>query len=209
MTQVPEPGGEKKIDPAMVPVVDTPGLPRVLLVGDSISIGYTVAVRELLKGKANVHRPLFNCGPSNRGVEQVAEIVGAGNWDVIHFNFGLHDLKIMEDGKHQVPLDAYAANLRTLARAFMAAGRRVIWCNTTPVPEGKLSPMRRPSDVLFFNRVAQLGMVSLQIPTHDLCGFAQSKLAQIQIRENVHFTDEGSRELATSVVGVIQAALVE
>ena len=59
--------GKKKAAPkkgAMAPVEDIAGLPRVLLIGDSISIGYTVPVREILKGKANVHRPLTNCGPT-------------------------------------------------------------------------------------------------------------------------------------------------
>jgi len=47
---VPEKGGEKKQDSAMVPVEDVAGLPRVLIIGDSISIGYTVPTREALKG---------------------------------------------------------------------------------------------------------------------------------------------------------------
>ena len=38
--------------------VPQPNLPNVLLLGDSISIGYTLQVRELLHGKANVYRPL-------------------------------------------------------------------------------------------------------------------------------------------------------
>ena len=54
-------------NPAMAKVEDVPGLPRVLLIGDSISIGYTAPVREMLKGVANVHRPLTNCGPTTRG----------------------------------------------------------------------------------------------------------------------------------------------
>ena len=35
---------------------DNPLLPNVLLIGDSISISYTVDVRKLLKGKADVFR---------------------------------------------------------------------------------------------------------------------------------------------------------
>ena len=42
-------------------IEDVKGLPRVLLIGDSISIGYTLPVRNLLYGKANVHRPPVNC----------------------------------------------------------------------------------------------------------------------------------------------------
>ena len=52
----------------MVNPPDNPDLPNVLLIGDSISIGYTVAVRKLLDGKADVFRPIGNCGPSGRGV---------------------------------------------------------------------------------------------------------------------------------------------
>ena len=47
---------KKKVDPAFEPVKDDPTLPRILLIGDSISIGYTPATRKLLAGKANVHR---------------------------------------------------------------------------------------------------------------------------------------------------------
>lgn len=45
-------------------VKDVPGLPRVLLIGDSVSRGYTLAARKALAGKANVHRAPENCGPS-------------------------------------------------------------------------------------------------------------------------------------------------
>ncbi|MBE7466968.1 MAG: SGNH/GDSL hydrolase family protein [Planctomycetes bacterium] len=202
MSQQPEPGGEAKVDPALQPIEEQPGLPRVLLVGDSISIGYTLPVRARLAGRANVLRPLFNCGPSNRGVERHAEIVGVGGWDVIHFNYGLHDLKLI-DGAHQVPLDAYAGHLRTLARGYLAAARKVIWCSTTPVPEGALSPPRRAGDVAAYNEAAQAVMAELKIPTHDLFAFAAARLERIQRPLNVHFTDAGSAELAESVVAAI------
>src|SRR5689334_20512700 len=47
---------------ALIPVKDRPGLPRVLLIGDSISVCYTPATREELKGEANVHRIPENGG---------------------------------------------------------------------------------------------------------------------------------------------------
>ena len=76
-----------------------PGLPRVLLIGDSISMGYTLPVRELLEGKANVHRiPTERRSDEERRREH-REWLGDGKWDVIHFNWGIHDLKIMEGGQ--------------------------------------------------------------------------------------------------------------
>ena len=65
-TQPAVPAARRAPNPAYAAVKDDPTLPRVLLIGDSISIGYTVPTREKLKGKANVHRPGTNCGPTTR-----------------------------------------------------------------------------------------------------------------------------------------------
>ena len=72
-----------------------PKLPNVLLIGDSISIGYTKLVRKKLSGIANVFRPNTNCGPTTKGVAEIEKWLGDRKWNVIHFNHGLHDLKYM------------------------------------------------------------------------------------------------------------------
>jgi acyl-CoA thioesterase-1 len=80
-------------------IEDVKGLPRVLLIGDSISIGYTLPVRSLLHGKANVHRPPVNCAATIHGLKSLEKWLATGGenkkWDIIHFNWGLHDLKYM------------------------------------------------------------------------------------------------------------------
>ena len=53
--------GQPTPRPEFAPVVDDPALPRVLIIGDSISIGYTLPLRAALDGIANVHRPPTNC----------------------------------------------------------------------------------------------------------------------------------------------------
>ena len=58
---------QKKKGP-FAPVTDDPKLPRVLLIGDSISIGYTLPTRDFLKGKVNLHRIPTNGGPTTRGL---------------------------------------------------------------------------------------------------------------------------------------------
>ena len=74
----------KAPDPAMATIQDVAGLPRILLIGDSISIGYTLPVRKQLDGKANVHRITINGGPTTNGVANLAKWLGPGKWDVIH-----------------------------------------------------------------------------------------------------------------------------
>ena len=83
---------QKKKGP-FAPIKDDPKLPRVLLVGDSISIGYTLPTRDFLKGKANLHRIPTNGGPTTRGLANIDAWLGKSKWDIIHFNWGLHDLK--------------------------------------------------------------------------------------------------------------------
>ena len=118
----------------MIPPQVQDGLPNVLLIGDSISIGYTVMVREALAGEANVFRPLTNCGPTTKGLESLDQWLGDRKWDVIHFNFGLHDLKYMgpnnenladphaETSHQQVPIEQYAANLKQIANRLKKTG---------------------------------------------------------------------------------------
>lgn len=194
-------------DPAFAPVKDDPALPRVLLIGDSISIGYTVATRQALAGKANVHRAPTNCGPTTRGLEQLDNWLGEGRWDVIHFNFGLHDLKRI-DGKHQVPLDQYENNLRELVARLKKTGARLIWCSTTPVPQGS-SPPRSTEDVPKYNAVAQKIMEEHGVAIDDLYAFALPQLDKIQRPANVHFTPEGSAVLAKQVAASIEKELAK
>ncbi len=191
----------------LAPIQNDPRLPRVLLIGDSISIGYTLPVRRLLAGKANVHRIPENGGPTTRGLEKLDQWLGGREWDVIHFNWGLHDLKFMEDGKRQVSLDTYERNLAELASKLQQTGASLIWAHTTPVPHGKLRPLRKPGDSAIYNLAAERIMRLRQVAMNDLHTFARERLAAIQKPENVHFTPAGSEQLARQVTQAIQNAL--
>jgi len=179
-TNAPKP--RKVGEPSLVPITDEPGLPRVLLIGDSISMGYTLPVRARLKGQANVHRIPTNGGSTKDGVAHIDEWLGSGKWDVIHFNWGLHDLKHLKDGKldlagEQVStLAEYEANLRALVKRMQATGAKLIWATTTPVPEG--AEGRVGHDELKYNAVARRVMKDLGVPTDDLHAWCLPKLAE-------------------------------
>jgi acyl-CoA thioesterase-1 len=199
--------GSAKPEPAFAKVTDDPALPRVLLIGDSISIGYTVPVRERLAGKANVHRPSENGGPTTNGLGNLRQWISDGKWDVIHFNFGLHDLKRMDDGKQQVPLADYEKNLAEIVRILKGTGAKLIWASTTPVPEGNVKPPRVPGDVALYNEAAARVMKANDIPIDDLYAFALPRLGDIQLPVNVHYTKPGYEALASQVAASIEAAL--
>ena len=82
-------------------IEDQAGLPRALLIGDSISIGYTQPVSELLKCKANLYGIRTNSGHPKSGATLIEKWLGTGKWDAIHFNWGIHDSKFMPDGKRR------------------------------------------------------------------------------------------------------------
>ena len=192
-------------------VVEDPNLPRVLLIGDSISIGYTDATRALLQGKANVLRIPTNGGPTSRGLEFLSQWLGNGKWDVIHFNWGLHDLKRLKDGKMdisaewQVSAEQYEKNLDTLVQQLKATGARLIWASTTPVPEGANG--RITGDEVKANAIAEGIMKKYGVPIDDLYARVLPVLSQKQNPRDVHFTKEGSAFLAEAVAANITQAL--
>ena len=196
---------KKDAEPAFAEVQDDPALPRVLLIGDSISIGYTLPVRKALAGKANVHRPAANCGPTIRGLADLDKWLGKGKWDVIHFNWGLHDLRKDDGLSHQVPIDQYEKNLNELVRRLKKTDARLIWCSTTPVPEGAKN--RTKGDEVKYNAAARKIMEANGVAVNDLYGFALPQLGKIQRRGDVHFSQEGSRTLAGQVAAAILKAL--
>jgi hypothetical protein len=207
----------RKPNPVLAEIEDVAGLPRVLLIGDSISMGYTLPVRDALKGKANVHRPKINCGPTTTGLKSIDTWLGDGKWDVIHFNWGLHDLKYMgpkgenlgdpsnPECHQQVPPEEYEKNLRQLVERLKKTGAKLFWRNTTPVPEG--SAGRVVGDGVKYNAIAEKVMQENKIPIHDLYEFVRPQQDKIMLPANVHFTKEGYDILAADVVAVIQKTL--
>jgi len=207
---------KRKPSPVFAPVKDNSNLPRVLIIGDSISIGYTLPTREFLKGKANLHRIPTNGGPTTRGLANIDAWLGKDKWDLIHFNWGLHDLKYMgpngenlfpkeKGGKPQVPIDAYEKNLDKLVNRLKKTGAKLIWRNTTPVPPG--SKGRCVGDSVKYNAAAARVMNKHEVPTHDLLTMSKKRMKEIMRPANVHYTPEGSKILGRDVARVIIEAL--
>lgn len=146
--------------------VDDPKLPRVLVVGDSISMNYHDAAKTALEGVANYYRIEGNGGPSDRGVINMELWLGdytrkGLHWDVIQFNHGLHDLKQPYDkdndtwGNHQVAIEDYKKNLEKEIQILKRTGAKLIWCSTSPVPNSSHGAYaRRKGEAIVFNKAA-------------------------------------------------------
>jgi len=202
-------------------VPDRPDKPNVLLVGDSISEGYTRVVRRLLAEKADVYRIPQNGGNVVRGVESLVDsknwLLGKDDWAVIHFNFGLHDLvrlKPDEAGKVQYDvtgtprhtLEQYEEGLDKIVTALKATGAKVICGLTTPVPEN--SRGRVNGEEIPYNEVAKRVVARHGIAVNDLHAPIAPIHEKVWARAgDVHYNDEGSELLGKLVAEKIEEAL--
>jgi GDSL-like Lipase/Acylhydrolase family len=176
-------------------VKDNPALPRVLLIGDSISRGYTLPARRALAGKANVHRPPVNCGSSEMGVKKLDVWLRGETWDIIHFNFGIWDRSTKDD--------VYASNLEKIVERLEKTGAKLIWARTTPPASGINNEKYTPAQCERINRIADAIMKKHGIPINDLYTTVAPKLAELQQTNNVHFSEAGYAVLGNQVAAEI------
>jgi len=188
---------EKGAESAWDYVKDNPKLPRILLIGDSISRGYTLAVRHALAGKVNVHRAPENCGGTANALKKLDIWLGDGKWDVVHFNFGIHDCKTSPE--------EYEKRLETIVERLKATKAKLIWASTTPLPpEGKDMDDR---NIVQRNEIAAKVMKKHNIPTDDLYTFIKPHQAECQNPKDCHFNGKGYDLLGQRVAEEIMAAL--
>ncbi|MDP1588257.1 MAG: SGNH/GDSL hydrolase family protein [Prosthecobacter sp.] len=180
-------------------VQDDPKLPRVLLIGDSISRGYTQAVRKEMAGKANVHRAPENCGPTANGVKKIEIWLGDGKWDVIHFNFGIHDRKTLAAD--------YEQRLETLITRMQQTGAKLIFATTTPVPADTKDGPEIVTQIAEKNEIATRVMQKHGVAINDLHAFLSPQLEGIANPKDVHFNSQGYTLMGQQVAKVIEAAL--
>jgi lysophospholipase L1-like esterase len=183
-------------------VKEDPALPRVLLIGDSISRGYTLAVRKNLAGKANVLRAPTNCGSSVNGVEKLDIWLGKGKWDVIHFNFGIHDVQ------KSIPMETYLKNLETIVGRLKATGAKVIFATTTPIQDDPTKKINPATAVVEQNQAAVEIMKKNNVPVDDLFAAITPKVAEYQNVKDVHFKEEGydymGKAVADSIIPLLK-----
>ena len=192
-------------------------LPKVLIIGDSISIGYTPYVIENLKGVAEVRRHRGNAGPTIRGVAGIEEWIGDGNWDLIHFNWGLWDMYGWEYHKDDRSPKAYRQRLESLVRRLKKTGAKLVWATTTPAcPANETTMERRFKQKVRISselerkylEAALTVMNKHGVKVNDLHAFMKPLWSKYAIADNnVHFTKLGSRKLGEKVAKAINSFL--
>lgn len=197
--------------------------PKVFIYGDSISIGYTETVRIKLEGKADVFR-LFKNGEASENfipnMERMREIMFQPalergwnfEWDLIHFNVGLHDLKYVFDGKYdktkarkRASISQYKDNLHNICKYLLKIypKAKLVFATTTPVPEG--DPERDAGDEVAYNNAALEVLAGYpKIRINDLCALTKPNFDNWAIRSNnVHYNNIGKMEQGIAVARIV------
>jgi len=190
-------------------------LPRVLIIGDSISIGYTPHVARLLEGKARLERIKPNGGDSGNVLAHLKEWIGDTQYDLIHVNCGLHDLKYTaaKQSFQQSP-EQYEKNLRAIL-AYKSGEKQPQWifATTTPIVDERHAQRkagfdRFNKDVLKYNEIALRVAQQASVPVTDLYQAVQDAGREKMLsKDGTHYTDEGYQMLARHVAAGIEKHL--
>ena len=180
-------------------------LPRVLLIGDSITRDYYPEVEKHLAGKAFVARLATSRFAADPVLLTEIELVLDGTrFDVIHFNNGMHGWQHSEAeyGK------ALPKVLRTI-RAH-APKAKLIWATTTPLRDGKgvtYDTHAEYSDerIAARNAIAAEIMTARKIPTDDLNAAVRGHPELHS--DNVHFNSQGTQIQAAQVSAEVEKLL--
>jgi chondroitin AC lyase len=178
-------------------VKDNPVLPRVLLIGDSISRAYTVSVRNALKGKVNIHHAPANCGSTLLGLKKLDLWLGDGKWDLIYFNFGIHD--------RLSTTESYVKRLEEITKKLKATGAKLVWATSTPLPAD--SEKYKQGECKRLNAAAKKIMEKYNIPISDLYALIYPVLKKHQNSKDCHFKSSGYRIMSDQVASSILANL--
>jgi lysophospholipase L1-like esterase len=174
-------------------------LPRVALIGDSITRAYFSAVETNLKGKAYCARIATSKAVGDPALAaQIAMFLSEEKFDVVHFNIGMHGWDYSEEEYRQ-----YLPELLAAARKG-APGAKLVWASTTPVRKDK-EPGPSNARVEARNRIAREFFEKQGIAIDDLHA-AISGHDDLH-KDDVHFNDEGSKILAGSVAASVEKLL--
>lgn len=177
---------------------------KVLLLGDSIRLGYQPFVQNGLKEEAEV------VGPEENGRFSKYTLWGVNLWldqygkpDIVHWNNGLWDLH------HEFPmvealtsLEEYLENLTRILNELERTGAAIIFATTTPIhPNGK---GRSNKEIDCYNQAAIKLMSSRNIEINDLNRLVKENLQDNICEDLLHLTEEGYRKCAEQTIAIIR-----
>lgn len=189
---------------------------QILIIGDSISIGYTGFVRGELEDLADVSHNPGNGKYTGYGLDSIASWIGDEKWDIIQFNWGLWDLCYRHpDSKVQGNRDKingtltstpeeYKKQLEAIVKIMLnKSDAKLIFVTTTYVPiaeEGRFT-----EDAIKYNKIAKQIMKVNGVKINDI--YEVSKEIHLKYGkgdDDVHYSSEGYEALGQHIVDFLR-----
>lgn len=153
--------------------------PNILIIGDSISIGYTPIVKTYFSNVAKVSHNIGKAQHTGTGFKYIEEWLGKEALDIVQFTWALWDLCYRHpdsktfgnrdkiNGQPEYSIEEYASNLDSLVSILRKkTNAKLIFVTTTYVPENE--PGRYESDVQKYNNTAKLVMKKYDVVVNDI-----------------------------------------
>ena len=175
-------------------------LPRVLLVGDSITRGYFDGVEKALEGKAYCGRLTTSrsvCDPVF--FQELSLVLGQYDFEVVHFNNGLHGWDYTE-GEYKAGFEKLVAALKE------QAPKAKLVCALTTSVQPSSGMANHTQRIPARNEIATEACAAAGIPTNDLHALSNDTPDHFS-KDGVHFSDDGKAAQVETVAGVVGGLL--
>ena len=179
---------------------------KVLLLGDSIRMGYAGYVRELLKDTCEVIYDEYDNGRfAAYTLWQANQLFKKhGHFDVVHWNNGYWDMNV--EYPMTQPIHLLGEYVHFLKRII----DEIIFATTTPIldtPEALAVTNYRDEWVQTYNTAAKALMKQEDVTVNDLYALMLEDSNYYKCGDMLHLTEEGSRKCAAQAARLIAEML--
>ncbi|MBT3377083.1 MAG: hypothetical protein HN742_33505 [Lentisphaerae bacterium] len=191
-------------------------LALIMLLGDSIRMGYqNVAIRELAT-VANVWKPDENCAHTKHTLARIDTWLKDVKPDIIHINCGLHDMWRNADGSIRHSEALYRENLGRIFTKLKALAPQatIVFALTTPVDQDRQITsnygriVRYNTDIPKYNAIAREVAKEHGVQIDDLYAVVDTAGTDKLIgADGVHFNAAGNNVLGKAVAKYLKDIL--
>ena len=181
---------------------------KIILIGDSIRIGYCDYVKNALSETAEVYYPPENCRYAVNVLRFIGDWKSKGSWpddaDLVHFNAGLWDVLRVYDGEMLTTYDYYKYTIERVGKRIKSLfpSAKIVFATSTAISEA-VSKKRRNKDIEDFNAAAIEVLTPLGIEINDLYAITKNISPECRSDETHFNNDAGRKAVGGAVVDYI------
>lgn len=187
---------------------------KIVLIGDSIRVGYCRYVQQAFEGEAAVYFPNENCRFAAYIVRALSSWKGkmecGDDVDCVHFNVGLWDCLILPDGI-LTPIEIYRFYFDRVCKQIktLFPKAKIIFATSTAVLEDqyKENLRRKNADIEQYNAAAVEIAQGHGFAINDLYAITKDVPESYHSDMTHYYTKDGTRILTEQVANVIADAL--